>query len=367
MRTVKINLPGRSYDIHINSGLLSCTGELFSSLFQAKSKVLVISNAIVNSLYGDMVINSLKKAGFIVKVALMGDGEEYKTLSTALSLYDAVVSFGCHRDSIIVGLGGGIVGDVAGFVASTYMRGTYFVQIPTTLLAQVDSSVGGKVAVNHPSGKNLIGSFYQPNLVIADIATLDTLDEIEYSCGLAEVIKYGIIYDADFFRLLENNTCKLLSRDKEFLSHVIQRSCEIKAEVVQEDETEQNKRAILNYGHTFGHAFEGASNYTGYKHGEAVAVGMVLAARLAHQMGYIGTEVVRRIKELLDAVKLPTMPKETIPLDKIMMAMYSDKKVRGETLTFILPTDIGSVKIVRNVSDEQIHSVLEKAFSTNAE
>ena len=244
-------------------------------------------------------------------------------------------------------------------------EGTYFVQIPTTLLAQVDSSVGGKVAVNHPSGRT--SSVTLPtNLVIADIATLDTLDEIEYSCGLAEVIKYGIIMMRTF-RLLENNTCKLLSRDKEFLSHVIQRSCEIKAEVVQEDETEQNKRAILNYGHTFGHAFEGASNYTGYKHGEAVAVGMVLAARLAHQMGYIGTEVVRRIKELLDAVKLPTMPKETIPLDKIMMAMYSDKKVRGETLTFILPTDIGSVKIVRNVSDEQIHSVLEKAFSTNAE
>lgn len=366
MKTVRIDIPGRSYTIHIGSNLLSHIGDYFSDLFGTSTKVLIITNNTVNKLYGEIVKSSLLEAGFVVDIALMGDGEEYKSLSTASDLYDAATGFRCHRDSVIIGLGGGIVGDVAGFVAATYMRGTQFVQVPTTLLAQVDSSVGGKVAVNHASGKNLIGCFYQPNLVVADTATLRTLDDREYSCGLAEVVKYGVIYDSEFFELLESNTDKLLLRDEELLSKVIQRSCEIKGIVVQEDETEQGIRAILNLGHTYGHAFEAATNFAGYKHGEAVAIGMVLAARLACQMGYIEIEPVRRISNILDAVGLPTKPRERISLDGIMNAMHSDKKVRGETLTFVLPTSIGSVKICRDIPETQVLSILENAFDRSS-
>lgn len=367
MRTVGIDIPGRPYNIYIGSNLLPHMGDYFRDLFQARTKVLIITNDTVNRLYGEIVKNSLIEAGYVVDVALMGDGEEYKSLNTASDLYDAATGFRCHRDSVIIGLGGGIVGDVAGFVAATYMRGIHFVQVPTTLLAQVDSSVGGKVAVNHTSGKNLIGSFYQPNLVIADTVTLRTLDDIEYSCGLAEVVKYGVIYDSEFFEFLENNTDKLLSRDEELLSKVIQRSCEIKGKVVQEDETEQGIRAVLNFGHTFGHALEAATNFTGYKHGEAVAIGMVMAARLAYQMRYIEIESVRRITNILDALGLPTKPKEGILLDEIIDSMYSDKKVRGDMLTFILPMSIGSVRIIQGVSEAQILSVLENAFQENRE
>lgn len=362
LRTVRIDIPGRSYDIHIGYDILSDIGDFFSDLFRAGTKVLLITNATVNNLYGELVKDSLDEAGFHVEVALMGDGEEYKTLSTVSDLYDAVAGFRCHRDSVIVGLGGGIVGDVAGFVAATYMRGTYFVQVPTTLLAQVDSSVGGKVAVNHPTGKNLIGSFYQPNLVVADTATLNTLDEREYSCGLAEVIKYGVIYDREFFEFLEDNACKLRSRNEDVLGRVIERSCEIKGKVVEEDETEQGIRAILNFGHTFGHALETVTGYAGYKHGEAVAIGMVLASELAHLIGHIGMEDVRCIRDLLELIGLPTKPKERILPDEVINAMYSDKKIRGESLTLVLPERIGKVKIVKGIPEAQIASVLERAF-----
>jgi 3-dehydroquinate synthase len=301
-------------------------------------------------LYGDVVSDSLRKAGFDAPVILIPDGEEYKEPLWSYYLYGELLKQGLDRASALVALGGGVIGDITGFVASTYMRGISFVQAPTTLLAQVDSSVGGKTGVNHPLGKNMIGTFYQPRLVLADVGTLETLPQRELLAGMAEVIKYGVIWDESLLSFLEENREKVLNLDRPAVEHIIRRSCEIKAEVVSRDEREEGLRAILNYGHTIGHALETATGYTAYLHGEAVAIGMYVEARLSSRLGLADKREVERIRSLIKAYGLPVEMPSGMETERILSAMRLDKKAVAGELRFILPEEIGKVRIER-VSD----------------
>ncbi len=286
----------------------------------------MISNPTVYDLYGKTVSESLRASGYDLIEVLLPDGEEYKSLASTEKIYESLLKAKLDRKSALIALGGGVIGDITGFAASTYMRGIDFIQIPTTLLAQVDSSVGGKTGVNHPLGKNMIGAFWQPRLVWIDTATLETLPRREFLSGLGEVIKYGVIWDEDFFAYLESNRDKILRLDKEALTHIIRRSCEIKAEVVSKDERESGLRAILNYGHTIGHAIETITGYKKYLHGEAVAIGMYMEARLSHQLGLIEKKAVERIKALIDSYELPSEMPDEIQINDLMEKMQIDKK-----------------------------------------
>lgn len=349
MNTIRVGLGDRSYDITIGSGILSRLGRSLSA-FKFSGRVAVISNPTIHRLYGEAVENSLNEAGFGVKGILIPDGEEYKDLLWVYYVHGELLKHRLDRSSAIIALGGGVIGDIAGFVASTYMRGIPFVQIPTTLLAQVDSSVGGKTGVNHPLGKNMIGTFYQPRLVWTDVGTLRTLPEREVCAGMAEVIKYGVIRDAELFEFLENNRDKILNLDAEALGFIIKRSCEIKADVVSKDEKETGLRAILNYGHTIGHAIETVTGYTQYLHGEAVAIGMALEVRLAVLLGLLKHESAERIKSLIASYGLPVKMPSGIDNNKIFSSMQLDKKTVEGRLKFILPEKIGAVSI-RDVAD----------------
>jgi 3-dehydroquinate synthase len=321
--------------------------------------MLVVTNPVVAGLYGEAVKRSLAEAGFQVGEAQIPDGEEYKTLATVAGLYDAAFTGGLERGDAVLALGGGVVGDIAGFLAATYMRGVPFVQVPTTLLAQVDSSVGGKVGVNHPGGKNLIGAFYQPRFVLIDPDTLATLPSREVRAGLAEVIKYGVISDAGFFSWLEANIDRLLNLEPAALEHAIAASCRIKAAVVSADETETGLRAILNFGHTVGHALEAVTGYQRFVHGEAVAIGMVAAARLAVRLGYFEPPGAERITGLVLRAGLPAeVPAGVVP-GALLEAMRRDKKVVANRLTFVLPEAIGRVRVVRGVAAEEVLAVLK--------
>ncbi|MGQ9497218.1 MAG: 3-dehydroquinate synthase [Desulfotomaculales bacterium] len=354
---VTVNLGGRSYPILVGTGLLAQLGELLRAGFGAL-RVMVITNPTVRNLYGTAVENSLRRAGWDTVWAQMPDGEEHKTLATVETLYDLALDHELDRACPVVALGGGVVGDTAGFFAATYQRGVPFVQVPTTLLAQVDASVGGKVGVNHPRGKNMIGAFYQPRLVVADLDTLATLPLREIRVGLAEIIKYGVIRDAAFFAWLEENLERLLRLEREALAHAVATSCRIKAGVVEEDETEAGLRQILNYGHTVGHALEALTDYRVYHHGEAVAIGMAVAARLAVAMGLLAHDQAVRIISLIRRAGLPSeMPRE-FSVDELVKAMRLDKKARGGGHTFVLPEAIGSVRIVPRVDVDMIKSVL---------
>lgn len=357
MDRVNINLGKRSYQIIINSGILEQCGEFLARLGLGE-KILLVTNPTVYSLYGSTMQKSLREFGFKVTAVEVPDGEEYKNLQQAEKLYDAAFSAGLDRGCPVVALGGGVIGDLAGFVASTYMRGVPFVQVPTTLLAQVDSSVGGKVAVNHPRGKNIIGAFYQPSLVLADLQVLKTLPPRELRAGLAEVIKYGIIRDGSFFEWLEANLELLLQLDYEALAVAVKQSCQIKARVVEEDETEQGVRAILNFGHTVGHALESLTSYKVYRHGEAVAVGMVAASRMAERMGLFGTRERERVEKIISRAGLPTEIPPEINTPELVRCFYSDKKVMSENLTFVLPVKIGQVIIDRNLAEENLLRML---------
>jgi 3-dehydroquinate synthase len=292
LETVPVDLKERGYSIKIGAGNLECLGEAMAALepLQDVKSVLVVTDERVGPLYGKQVLSSLKRAGFTPLYHQLPEGEEYKSLESAEQLYTAAIENGLDRQSAVVALGGGVVGDLAGFVASTYMRGISLIQVPTTLLAQVDSSVGGKVAVNHPLGKNMIGAFYQPQLVFIDVHVLETLAPREVRAGLAEVIKYGVIQDGDFFSYLEGHLQQILALDEGVLSYVIKKSCAIKARVVEEDEREDGVRAFLNFGHTIGHALEALTFYRNYRHGEAVAAGMVAAAEIAVERGLLEEE-----------------------------------------------------------------------------
>lgn len=356
---IPVRLAGRSYRILIGAGLLDGLGACLKEIIPGR-KVLLVTNPAVRLLYGERAEKSLAEAGFEVVPAEVPDGEEAKSLAMAGALYDRAYTAGLDRQSPVIALGGGIVGDLAGFVAATYMRGVPFVQVPTTLLAQVDSSVGGKVAVNHPRGKNIIGAFYQPKLVLADIRLLATLDRRELRAGLAEVIKYGVIADADFFCWLESNLERVLSLEEEALLRAVAVSCRIKARIVEEDETEQGRRAILNFGHTFGHAVEVLTGY-GIRHGEAVAVGMVQEAKLAVMLGIFPEEEAVRIEHLVKKAGLPA----DVPLavfsppaahygGEFFNLLKRDKKALTGLYTFALPLKIGHADIFRDVPEEKI-------------
>jgi len=342
-REVTVNLgASRSYPIFLGEGILPGLGDETRKRVTG-GRVLVVTNPTVGSLWGREAERSLAEAGFAVYRAEIPDGEEYKTLDTAAHLYDRAFEAGLDRSCAVVALGGGVVGDVAGFTAATYMRGVPLVQVPTTLMAQVDSSVGGKVAVNHPRGKNIIGAFYQPVLVLADVGTLRTLPGRELRAGIAEVIKYGVISDAAFFGWLEENLERLLKGDPEALTYAVEMSCRIKARVVEADETEQGLRRVLNYGHTFGHALEALTGYRVYVHGEAVAVGMVAAAKLSVLLGLLDEESYSRIEQLVRRAGLPADIPADLSFEAALTCMERDKKAQDGRITFVLPEAVGRV------------------------
>lgn len=356
MRVVKVPLGGRSYAIQIGTGLLPRLGAECRKL-ELGRRCAVIADANVASRYAAAVIESLSAAGFEPVTITLPTGETAKSLKYVQSCYDQLAAHRLERKSFIVALGGGVTGDLAGFVAATYLRGLAFVQVPTTLLSQVDSSVGGKVGVNLKAGKNLVGAFYQPRLVLCDLDTLATLPERELRAGLAEVIKYGIIYDAALFRKLEREIGRLLERDAKALATVVARCCEIKAEVVGQDETETGLRAILNFGHTIGHALEAISGYGKYLHGEAIAIGQVAAARLSP--GLSGKDI-GRVEALLAAAGLPTRVKlNATQRERLHAAMRLDKKVSAGEVKFVLAEQIGKVNWGQAVTRERIDAALD--------
>ena len=341
----------RAYRVLIGSGAIS---EKASWIDALGSKVAVITNATVGDLYLDTMASAVDRDLDVIEI---GDGEEFKNLRTFSQVIDRLVDGGHNRDSTIIALGGGVVGDIAGFVAASYQRGIGYIQVPTTLLAQVDSSVGGKTAVNHPSGKNLIGAFYQPDLVIADTDTLTSLPEREYLAGIAEVIKYGVIGDPEFFQWLEANVEDVSGREPSAMEHAIRRSCQLKAEIVTEDEREIGIRAKLNFGHTFAHAIETVTGYRSYLHGEAVAIGMVMAADLSVRMDLCQSDTVDRISQLIEACGLPVAsPKLPTPLMLETMAM--DKKVIGGRMRFVLVKRIGEVFVESGVPQSALEETL---------
>lgn len=350
MDTITVGLGERSYRIIFGRGILAEIGPFCRSLKTGKN-VAVVTNPKVGAYYLEPVESALTDAGYSVYKVEIPDGEEYKSFETLKSIYDRLIEFGFDRSSFLLALGGGVVGDIAGFAAATFLRGIPFIQVPTTLLAQVDSSVGGKTGINHEKGKNLIGAFYQPGLVLIDTATLDTLPEREYLSGLAEVAKYGIVLDGTLFDFMSANTGKLLDRDKEALLTVIKRSCSLKASIVEKDEKEAGLRAVLNYGHTIGHAVETLTCYKKYTHGEAVAIGMAQAARLSESMGFTDKAETEKIITLLKSLHLPVeIP--SFRQSEYLEALVHDKKVREGGINFVFNRGIGDFHISR-VSDIQ--------------
>lgn len=351
---VAIHLGDRSYDILIGAELLGDAAS-FSGLAQA-SRAVIVTNSKVSALYANKLHAALSKHYPSVLLVELPDGEVYKDWSSLNQIFDALLSNGCDRKTVVFALGGGVVGDVAGFAASCYMRGVPFVQVPTTLLAQVDSSVGGKTAINHPLGKNMIGAFYQPLRVVADLNTLDTLSDRELSAGLAEVIKYGPIADDGFLTWIETNLEALWARDKKALAHAVKRSCEIKAWVVGQDERESGVRAILNFGHTFGHAIEAGLGYGTWLHGEAVACGMVMAVDLSHRLGLVDAAYVDRLTRLIERAKLPVCG-PALGGDRYLELMRLDKKAEGGEIRFVVIDEPGRAS-VRPASDDVIRAVI---------
>lgn len=342
MDSLLVNLGETSYPIQIGSGLLS-EPTLFEKAIRGQN-VTIVSNTTVAPLYVEQLSATLRALGKKVTCVVLPDGESYKTWETLNLIFDALLGARADRKTTLVALGGGVIGDMTGFAAACYMRGVPFIQVPTTLLAQVDSSVGGKTAINHPLGKNMIGAFYQPKLVVADLSTLNTLPAKELSAGLAEVIKHGAIYDSAFFDWIEANMAALLAKDVDALAHAVRRSCEIKAEVVGQDETEQGLRAILNFGHTFGHAIETGMGYGEWLHGEAVGCGMLLAARLSHFLGKLNQASVQRIEAVVAAAQLPVLAPDWSSA-KFIELMRADKKASDSKLNFILLDGMGKAVI----------------------
>jgi shikimate kinase/3-dehydroquinate synthase len=337
--TLQVELGERSYPITIGQSLLA-HGKLIADAVGGE-RAAIVTNTVVGPLYLDAVAQSLRAAGKRVTEIMLPDGEEEKTWENLQRIYDGLLSEQCDRKTTIIALGGGVVGDMAGFAAATYMRGVPFVQVPTTLLAQVDSSVGGKTGINHPLGKNMIGAFYQPKAVIADTATLNSLPQRELSAGLAEVIKHGAIIDAPFFDWIESNIGRLMSRDPDALAYAIRRSCEIKADVVRQDEREGGLRAILNFGHTFGHAIESGMGYGQWLHGEAVGCGMVMAADLSQRLGLIDAAARDRVAALVQAAGLPHVAPD-LGAERWLELMQVDKKNEGGQIRFILLKPLGA-------------------------
>lgn len=356
MQRLSIDLGERSYEILIGSGLRKRAGEFLKSIFNP-SRVVIITHPSINGLYGEEVTESFIAQGWTTDIIEVPEGESSKNLGQAEKLYDRLLELNCDRKSVLVALGGGVIGDLVGFVAATYQRGIPFIQVPTTLLSQVDSSVGGKTAVNHPKGKNMIGAFYQPRLVVADLETLRTLPQKEYRAGLAEIVKYGVIADARLFEFLETHYKAILNLDYKSLAYIIETSCAIKAEVVEKDERESHYRMILNFGHTFGHAIEALTGYSQFIHGEAVAIGMVYAAQLSHSVGKCSEDVPKRLQALLKNLGLPVdMP--GLDSSAVIESLYHDKKTMDHKIRFILVNEIGSIEIVDQMAEAEILKVL---------
>ncbi|MEP7058997.1 MAG: 3-dehydroquinate synthase [Caldimonas sp.] len=332
---VDIALGDRSYQILIGSGLLDRAGS-YEDLGTSAGHALVVTNAVVGPLYGQRLHSVLRTRFGTIRIVEIPDGEAHKNGVTLNRIFDEMLASGCDRKTTLFALGGGVVGDLTGFAAACYMRGVRYVQVPTTLLAQVDSSVGGKTAINHPLGKNMIGAFHQPRRVIADLDTLDTLPQRELVAGLAEVIKYGPIADSAFFEWTEANIGLLLERDKSALAYAVTRSCRIKASVVIADERESGQRAILNFGHTFGHAIEAGLGYGSWLHGEAVGCGMVLAAELSARLGLIDDAYAARVKRLVERAGLPVQAPPELSTERFVSLMRLDKKSDGGSLRFVL-------------------------------
>ncbi|WP_330204544.1 3-dehydroquinate synthase [Cyanobacterium sp. Dongsha4] len=356
---ISVNLPENSYSIHINTGGLNNIGEKASHLAIGK-KILVVSNPEIFDYYGQITIDSLQNQGFEVNYHLIPAGENYKNLESIAQIYDTALKCRLERNSTLMALGGGVVGDMTGFAAATWLRGINFVQIPTSLLAMVDASVGGKTGVNHPQGKNLIGAFYQPKLVLIDPSVLKTLPEREFRAGMAEVIKYGVIWDKNLFEALESaqSIDSLNNFDEALLNDILTRSCQAKADVVGQDEKESGIRAILNYGHTIGHAIESLTNYETFVHGEAVAIGMVAAGRVAVKMGLWTENEAHRQDELIAKTGLPTTIPNYLKVEEIIDHLQMDKKVKDGKVRFILPEAIGKVQICDRISPEILSETL---------
>jgi len=357
MQTLRVALGERSYPIHVGAGLLDRVDLI--APFLAQKKVAVVTNPIVAPLYLERVAGVLAREDIEVVRIIVPDGEEHKDWRALNGIFDALLEQRCARDTTLIALGGGVIGDLAGFAAATYQRGVPFVQIPTTLLAQVDSSVGGKTAINHPLGKNMIGAFHQPRLVLADTETLETLPERELRSGLAEVIKHGLIRDTAFFGWLEANLDRLLARDPAALELAVVRSIAIKAEIVGQDERERGLRALLNFGHTFGHAIETGLGYGTWLHGEAVAAGMVMAADLSRQLGYLSEADTARIRSLLERAGLPTVVRG-ITQKGMQELMRVDKKTKGGRIHFVLLERLGAALLRADVPAEAIDHTLSR-------
>ncbi len=356
MKNLRIDLADRSYDILIGQNLLARVGDHLSHLEQTR-RAVVVTNPAINKLYGKILSEGLQNAGLKIECVEIPEGETHKTLADAQTVYDYLIQNQYDRNTLLVALGGGVIGDLTGFIAATFLRGVPYIQVPTTLLSQVDSSVGGKTAVNHPQGKNLIGAFYQPRLVAIDLDTLRSLPIDEFRAGMAEIIKYGIIEDPRLFEFLEQNSEKILAQDTKCLETIIEASCTIKARVVERDELESNYRMVLNFGHTIGHAIEALTGYSRFKHGEAVAIGMVYAARLSCQLGKCSDDIVKRIEALVEKFGLPARLPEYSPGEYIE-TLYRDKKAHDKNIRFVLVRDIGTVEIVDRVSEADIKKAL---------
>lgn len=355
MKTLNVDLGDRSYPIYIGTNLLS-QAELVRPYVKG-TQVMIVSNETVAPLYLEKVTQLF--TGFETQSVILPDGEQYKNLKELDAIFDALLSHRFDRHCTLVALGGGVVGDMTGFAAACYQRGVNFIQIPTTLLAQVDSSVGGKTGVNHPLGKNMIGAFHQPQCVLIDTDTLNTLDDRQLSAGIAEIIKYGLIRDTGFINWLEENMDNLLARDPEVIAYAIETSCQSKANIVAEDEKESGVRALLNLGHTFGHAIEAGSGYGNWLHGEAVGTGMLMAADLSMRQGWITQADVQRVEDLVDKAMLPTRAPHSIGFDKFMELMAVDKKVRAGKINFVLYKSLGDAFVTDDFDMDNLKLTIE--------
>jgi 3-dehydroquinate synthase len=356
MLTVTVDLGSRSYPIHIGTKLIGQADLIVRHLSQPR--VAIVTNPVVGRLYLEPLTGALQRAGVASVPVMLPDGESYKNWETLNLVFDRLLSERCERKTALVALGGGVIGDITGFAAATYLRGVPFIQVPTTLLAQVDSSVGGKTGINHPLGKNMIGAFYQPRLVLADIDTLQSLPARELAAGLAEVIKYGLIHDVAFMAWLEQNMERLIARDAEALACAVRRSCEIKALIVSQDERETDVRALLNLGHTFGHAIEAGLGFGAWLHGEAVAAGSVLAAQLSQRMGLLTESDVKRTVDLFRRAGLPTVAPQ-LGTVRYLELMGMDKKVEQGRLRLVLLERIGKAFVTAEFPQPALHAVLD--------
>lgn len=355
MSTLTVELGERSYPILIEAGLLG-TKNLIQP-YLTSNKVVIVTNEVVKPLLLDTLVSALGDVES--HVIVLADGEQFKTLASFEKVLTELLEIHAARDTTIIALGGGVIGDLTGYVAASFQRGMPFIQMPTTLLSQVDSSVGGKTAVNHPLGKNMIGAFYQPKAVLIDTQSLATLPAREFAAGMAEVIKYGVIYDAEFFTWLEQNIEHLKRQDPTALQHAIFRCCQIKAEIVAQDEQESGIRALLNLGHTFGHAIEAEQGYGNWLHGEAVAAGIVLACIASNNKNWLSTSNLRRVESLLLAFDLPIKAPEEMGYAEFVKHMRHDKKVQAGRIRFILPTGIGSAEVTDQVDDDLLKAILD--------